>query len=419
MRSFRIACFFILLSLLLQPASGADRFKRVAVMPFENTTREKALDWLGGGIAETLTTELGHIPEFTLVERTRLNDALKEIKLGQSAAVDPATAQRMGRILGADSIVVGSFQKVQDVLRIQARIIEVETGQVRAPARVEGKDILRLQVDIATKLVEEMKGSLAQAEKQRLETLPSKNLDALRALSDGAYFLRNDLTQDALKEFDRAISLDPGFTEAHYYKGVALAKLKQWDDAVTSLKRTLPRLPTEPRIRWSWEAPFEPGSLRGLITGRDPSISISQLAASNPLEAFLRTIKRLIYTERSGKNTVLHFVDPAKRSSTRVLINDDRIPTTGNAAAGVAMTVITAATPASLRAGQASVYAVGRGGDVLWRTDLKTTLLDVDLVGQTLLEFLLDGDYRIVALDAMTLTPSRLRIRSSNRENCG
>src|SRR5262245_11778011 len=115
----RMAGYVVALSLLTQPVAAADKPKRIAVLDFENVNREKAPDWLGGGIAETLTTELGHIRDLTLVERRRLDEALKEIKFGRSQAVNPSTAQRMGQILGADSIVVGSFQKSQDRLRIQ------------------------------------------------------------------------------------------------------------------------------------------------------------------------------------------------------------------------------------------------------------------------------------------------------------
>ncbi len=425
MRAFRFFCLFGLLSLLLQPVSAADKFRRIAVMPFENTTRDKTVDWLGGGIAETLTTELGRISDFTLVERNRLNDALKEIKLGQSAAVDAATAQRMGKILGADSIVVGSFQKVMEDVRVQARIIDVETGQVRAPARVDGKDILQVQVDIATKLVMEMKGSVAEAEKKKLESLPSKNVDALQALSDGAYFLRSDLTEDALKEFERAIMLDPNFTEAHYYKGVALAKLKRWDDAITALKRTLPRVQNEQRVKWSWDAPFElQGSQRGLIIGRDSTAWRTDGPMSD--EQSMRARRQLIYTERSGKNTLLYFLDFARRNSTRVEIPDDKVPVDRfpvNATDRIA--IIPAASPdAAMAAGKISLYGVSPDGGVLWHTELvgETGKRPPawDLRGQTLFEFFSDSR-RIVAVDAETLQPrwERTNISSTNFETKG
>src|SRR5437899_1177032 len=127
---------------------------RVAVLDFENLTRDRSLDWLSAGIAETLTTELSRSRNFRLVERRRLGDVLQEIKLSRSGFVDPATAQRIGKLAGADTILVGSFQKEGTRLRITARLVDVETGVSRAPATVEGpyKDIFALETDLASKL---------------------------------------------------------------------------------------------------------------------------------------------------------------------------------------------------------------------------------------------------------------------------
>src|SRR3989442_7149200 len=63
---------------------------RVAVMDFENITHERALDWIGTGIAETLSSDLAGNPNFRLIERRRLNEAMKEIKLGRSEYVAPS-----------------------------------------------------------------------------------------------------------------------------------------------------------------------------------------------------------------------------------------------------------------------------------------------------------------------------------------
>src|SRR4051812_45206452 len=102
--------FVLLFPILATTVSGADRTRRIAIMPFENLNKnDKTMDWIGAGIAETLTTELGRIRDLTLVERSQLNEALKEIKLGQSGVVDTATAQKAGRAIGADSVVIGSY----------------------------------------------------------------------------------------------------------------------------------------------------------------------------------------------------------------------------------------------------------------------------------------------------------------------
>lgn len=407
-RRIRIAGGVLACALVVgSPALAAGRgFKRLAVMDFENASRDKALDWIGVGIAETLSTELGRIQDLTLVERNRLNDALKELKFGRSEAVDQATAQKMGRMLGADSVVVGSFQKFQNNLRIVARVVDVETGTIRVPARVDGvyNDMFALQIDLAKKLVEEMKGSLAEADKKRLEAAPSKNVDALRAYSDGVYFYRNDLAQDAVAEFDRALALDPNYAEAHFYKGMALAKLKRWDDAITSFKRTLPRALAEHRVTWSWDAPFETdGSQRTVFPGFDPT-------AFSPQDMFsrlglLRAQRRLVYAERGTNSTIVHLLDLEQRVARRLELPTDALLNIG--VATDRMTIIPSATLASLFSGNIAFYGIdANDGTAVWHHEIKDLGgFPMSAVADRVLWEYLPPLHRLVAYDEASLQP--------------
>ena len=51
----------------------------VAIMPFTNTSGQKEHDWLCTGIAESISTKLGNLPYFSLVERIKLAEAMKEV----------------------------------------------------------------------------------------------------------------------------------------------------------------------------------------------------------------------------------------------------------------------------------------------------------------------------------------------------
>ena len=223
-------------------AAPASKARRIAVLEFENVTKDKTLDWIGTGIKEHLTTQLSQIPEFVVVERTRLSDAIKELNFNRSQYVDPATAQKMGKVLGVQSVVVGSYLKLDGAMRINVRLVDVETGQVKAPTLVDGsfKKFFDLQNDVAMKLAAEMKGALGEADKKQLETTPTSSLDAYRALADGVYFLGQNSLDDALTQFDLGLKADANYGEAYYYKGVALQKEQQWDESVAALKRALP-----------------------------------------------------------------------------------------------------------------------------------------------------------------------------------
>jgi outer membrane protein assembly factor BamB/TolB-like protein len=354
------------------PARAADKPRRIAIMPFQNVNGGKELDSIGTGIAETLITELGRIPELTLVERSRLNDAQKEIKLGQSGAVDGSTAQKMGKFLGADGVVVGSFQKVGNTLRISARVIDVLTAQVRESTRVDGRpeDLLNLQDQLAAKLLEAMKGTLAASDRRRLGASPSSSIEALRAFSDGVAYYKLDLFQDAIAAFNKALALDPNYTDAQYYAGLAFGKLKRWDDAIAAFKRTLPSGQTEHTVRWSLDVPFDPQASRtGAYPTLDPVAGSLQRLLS--LDSVVRARKRVVFSEVSSTGTVYTVVDPAEHRSSRLQVPEIEGAALGLSLASDRVVAIPVATTRGLLAGTMGIYGVSAvDGTQLWHTEL-------------------------------------------------
>jgi len=67
----------------------------------------------------------------TLVERERLLRVLEELHLGSTAVVDEATRLKLGRLAGARWMVFGGYQIIGDQMRLDLRLVEVETGRVR------------------------------------------------------------------------------------------------------------------------------------------------------------------------------------------------------------------------------------------------------------------------------------------------
>lgn len=129
----------------------------LAVLPFENLTRQPADEWMGLSFAESLTGSLAQIPSVQVIERSQIKRLLQEQNFGQSALVDSSQAPSLGKLVGAKQMVVGNYQKVGERLRIQARVIQVETGQVlpNSVVQIEGgvQEILSLQDQLAQKLL--------------------------------------------------------------------------------------------------------------------------------------------------------------------------------------------------------------------------------------------------------------------------
>ncbi|PYS21299.1 MAG: hypothetical protein DMG11_28185, partial [Acidobacteria bacterium] len=184
-----------------------------------------------------------------------------------------------------------------DNVELAARVTDVETGIERVTAQVNGslKNLGKLQVQLAKKLIEEIHGAPLN-----LEAFIDRNLEAFQAFADGVYFLRNDLPKDALAEFDRALTIDGTYFEAQLYRGLALKKLQRWDEAIAAFRRTLPRSTPERRVLWSWEVPFTETSRHGMIVGIDTSLVRGGLAAAQ---------KRILFGERRQNSTLLFLPD--------------------------------------------------------------------------------------------------------------
>src|SRR6185295_17696803 len=93
----------------------------VAVMTFANITREPADDWIGTGIAETVSSDLKNIHGLTIIGRARVYDALRN--LSTDAHLRVSLAIDVGRRLGATWVVVGGYQRIGTMVRITANFV--------------------------------------------------------------------------------------------------------------------------------------------------------------------------------------------------------------------------------------------------------------------------------------------------------
>ncbi len=157
------------------PAGGTDADTSrlaIAVVDFTNTSGDESYDYLSKTIPENLITSLAENGDLRIVERGRLESALKEMKLQLSDIVDEATAVQLGKAVGASAIIVGSFVAIESKLRISSRLIDVQTATVitgkNATGRV-GEDIFRIMDEMADAMREEL---LARAERpETIETV--------------------------------------------------------------------------------------------------------------------------------------------------------------------------------------------------------------------------------------------------------
>jgi TolB-like protein len=129
-----------------------------AVLYFDNLGESEELFALRKGLTQMLISDLSYGTGFNLVERTRLQDIIDELELGQSKKIDPATAAKIGKLLGADYLVMGGYFEMRGSMRIDVRVVAVETGVIVKSLGATGKgdDFFAVQQELAQGLTKVM-----------------------------------------------------------------------------------------------------------------------------------------------------------------------------------------------------------------------------------------------------------------------
>jgi TolB-like protein len=159
----------------------------VAVLYFDNNSfgKDRAdYEGLGKGIADLLINDMASNPALRVVERDRLQSILQEQNLVASKSVDPQTAVRLGKLLGAQYMVTGGFMSDgRGTLLVTSRVINVETGAITNPMKLQSKgdDVLGLIAQLSTTLNSELE--LPARPRQSGDAVPTKPTDGGRAPS--------------------------------------------------------------------------------------------------------------------------------------------------------------------------------------------------------------------------------------------
>src|SRR5436853_710940 len=191
----------------------------VAVMTFATITQEPADDWIGSGIAETVTADAKKIRGLAVIGRERIFETLKNLSSGQLAQSDEVIAIDLGRHLGARWILAGGYQKIGEMIRITARIIDVRTGEIVKTVKIDGKiaEIFDLQDKIVYELSQGLNLSLNTSEISAIEHDETQSVEAYEQFSRGMMNLRT-ASRDALDRgiyfFEKAIEIDPNYASA-------------------------------------------------------------------------------------------------------------------------------------------------------------------------------------------------------------
>ena len=222
----------------------------VVVLPFANIGGDAEQEHFADGITESLTTDLSLISGFFVIARNTASTFK-----GKSVDV-----KQVGRELNVKYALEGSVQRGGARLRLNAQLIDVETGRHLWAERFDKPvaDLLDMQDEIVSRLANSLRAKIVDAEAQKLEKVRNPNSTELHI--QGWALVNSNTTPEAVLKageyFERALAIDPHNVEAlvgratvHTTIGAALMgsdSVAHFSKAEAALTEALSRNPQHP-----------------------------------------------------------------------------------------------------------------------------------------------------------------------------
>ena len=218
--------------------TSAEPTDAVAVFPLRFRGGDEQYRTLGRGLSEMLAEDLAAVGRIRVVERVRLQVLLDELELGQSDAFDRATAPRLGRLLRSSRVVGGGVSVEGEALRADIALWDWPDAEFPELSAREARlrDLFRLEKEIAFGLIDELGIELTPAERERVERIPTRSLQAFLSYSRGLQEEDAGRFGPAAGHYIEAVRIDPGFDAARQKAEVAQALASAGGDVAEALE---------------------------------------------------------------------------------------------------------------------------------------------------------------------------------------
>ena len=214
----------------------------IAVLPFDNLSRDPEQEYFVDGMTDDLITDLSKVSELFVIARNS-SFAYK------GRAVD---VRKVAHELGVQFVLEGSVRRANEQVRINAQLIDGLTGRHLWGERFEGRwgNVFGLQDQVRSRILSSLTARLAPNETARMAANQTVSTEAYDAFLQGMSYLRlytRSGVENAHAHFSRAIELDPDYARAHAALAATyfLSKLRawhvdlKWHDPVQSIEQHL------------------------------------------------------------------------------------------------------------------------------------------------------------------------------------
>jgi len=206
-----------------EPAGIRSDKPSVAVLYLQNLSENKEDEYFAAGMTEDIITQLSKIGGLRVASRSEIEQFKDK----------PVNIKGVAEKLKVDYVMEGSVRKYGDKFRITCQLIQTDDGFHVWADNYDRKmeDLFAIQADVAKEVAKALEVALAPVEKEKIEQVPTANLQAYDFYLRGRqYFYQRSKSDNLLatQMFQRAIELDSLFADGHIFLGEAYAQRCDW-----------------------------------------------------------------------------------------------------------------------------------------------------------------------------------------------
>jgi serine/threonine protein kinase/tetratricopeptide (TPR) repeat protein len=200
----------------------APKRRSVATLGFKNLSGRQDVGWLSTALSEILTTELAAGEELRSLPNDIVARTKMDLHLGDEESISPNALAKVGKILGSDYAILGSYldsgKAGKRQIRLAVRVQETASGNTAATVSETGDEtqLLDLGARTGARLRERLGLSRVSAlESQEIGASVASNPEATRLYSQGLARLRSFDALSATKLLTQAVAADPSYPLSH------------------------------------------------------------------------------------------------------------------------------------------------------------------------------------------------------------
>ena len=236
-----VLIFIGIKAIVRSPLSSPELKRSIAVMYFENLSSDRTLDWMQKGIVELMNTDLSQSKELSVLDSQRLFDILKDTG---KEGFDQASALEVAEIANVKTLILGNILKAGEKIRLQARIVDRDTGNILMAEYSEGDnegDMFTMVSELTGKMRSflEIKSAEDRLDEEWLRNITTESVEAFRYFVEGKEFMYQSRWQDALQLFKKAVEADSDFGAAYVFLASTYWNLEDYESMDSAFKNAL------------------------------------------------------------------------------------------------------------------------------------------------------------------------------------